>query len=486
MDAFRKPRPGDPLRIPAKAYSAFVDAALAHQQQALSRTSGPLKESAQGNVVLVKNESGSARNRFDVLGITGPIFKPSDSAVSFKSRITLRGVVPTSSHVGRFAILIEPVPAGTIGRAVIAGVSIARVRMADEGHVLADIEDGNAAQLLSAESGSASLLWVEPVGDRDDPSVAWCITRFGGGGTYSLGNNFIPALLSQVQQFSGAVTGLPAYAWDEAEIDSAGAAQVKSGGIAGGNIRATVSLYDTQLFGSGTAPNAPSLTFPAIGISRFTATPAGGDVTLTVAWSGGSGNTKWQIYLGSTAPESQEDTDAYDLYYSGDLSSATDDVDFTLGDTVYLTVFGTVDNWANYVGVRYAVTIEEVDSRAIATEDVTTIDRGDSVEAPAEYDNSGSTWIPSAWTNLDTPILVMMFRTTDADGNDRYLFTRGGGGGAGAEIVLGSETYHQFVADFNETTCALTLKWFGLKSLTVDGMSSGYVITQVYDTDPNP
>lgn len=304
------------------------------------------------------------------------------------------------------------------------------------------------------------------------------------GGT--LVGQVFPALLSAVQQFSGSATGLPAYAWDEAEIDSAGAAQVKSGGVAGGNIRATVSLYDTQTFGSGTAPNAASLTFPAIGISRFTATPSGGDVTLTLTWSGGADNTKWQVYLGSTAPASQEDTDAYDLYDSGDLTSATDDADFTLGDTVYLIVWATADNWANYIGVRYAVTIEEVDSRAIATEDVTTLDRGDSVEAPAEYDNSGSTWIPAAWTDLDTPILVMMFRTTDADGNDRYLFTRGGMGGSGAEIVLGSETYHQFVADFNETTCALTLKWFGLKSLTVDGTSAGYVITQVYDTDPNP
>jgi hypothetical protein len=74
--SLRKVKPGDPLAIPAATFNTFVDAArdfLARQhQQGQSGT-----PSGRHNcIVLVRNDSGAGRQRFDVLGISGPLFDP--------------------------------------------------------------------------------------------------------------------------------------------------------------------------------------------------------------------------------------------------------------------------------------------------------------------------------------------------------------------------------------------------------------------------
>lgn len=58
-DDLRKVRSGDPLRLPA-AYNAFVDAAvdLRRRQGRGEAVAGPLMESAQRGIVLVRNDSG--------------------------------------------------------------------------------------------------------------------------------------------------------------------------------------------------------------------------------------------------------------------------------------------------------------------------------------------------------------------------------------------------------------------------------------------
>lgn len=177
-----KARRGDPLTIPAAAYNAFIDAALDHRDRQRSQKRDADRSSPQTGIVLVKNESGADRSRFDILGITDPIINRIDNDGGFQERIALRGVTPTSTHLGRFVVLIDALPDDAIGRAYIAGACLARVRMLDEAHTSADIDDGQSGQLASAESGAASLLWIEPIEERDDPAIAWAVIRFGGGG----------------------------------------------------------------------------------------------------------------------------------------------------------------------------------------------------------------------------------------------------------------------------------------------------------------
>ncbi len=58
-DDFRKVRPGDKFRMPAKAYNAFIDVARDYQdrQQDMGRTAQRGSESS--TIVLVKNASGA-------------------------------------------------------------------------------------------------------------------------------------------------------------------------------------------------------------------------------------------------------------------------------------------------------------------------------------------------------------------------------------------------------------------------------------------
>jgi hypothetical protein len=233
VDALRKVQPGMPLQLPAKTYNAFVDAARDHQQREMSTAANPLRDKDQANIVLVKNESGADRARFDILGVTGPIISRADNVATFQDRIALRGVTPTSAHAGRFVVLVDAIPNGTIGRAYVSGACLARVRMLDEAHTLADVDDGSAAQLVSGETGAASLVWVEPIGERADPTIAWTLIRFGGGGgggSVTIEGQLILALLNSVQRFSDQQTELPAYHWKEAQLDANGAAVEIPGG----------------------------------------------------------------------------------------------------------------------------------------------------------------------------------------------------------------------------------------------------------------
>jgi len=158
--ALSKVRSGDPLVIPAATFNAFVDTARDFQERQRSATRDGLPDWRQTGIVLIRNDSGADRGRFDVLGVAGTVIKPTDNADAFKERVALKGVTPTAAHAGRFVILLEPVKNGLIGRGCVDGVCVARVKMSDEGHVFAEAKNGQADKLDSGAAGSACLLWV--------------------------------------------------------------------------------------------------------------------------------------------------------------------------------------------------------------------------------------------------------------------------------------------------------------------------------------
>lgn len=158
-----KVRSGDPLVIPAATYNAFVDAARDHRERQRSATKDGLPDWRQTGIVLVRNDSGADRERFDVLGVSGPVITPTDNADAFKERVAIKGVTPTTAHAGRFVVLLEPVRADAFGRGCVDGVCVARVKMNDEGHVFAEAKDGQADKLESGAAGSACLLGARGV-----------------------------------------------------------------------------------------------------------------------------------------------------------------------------------------------------------------------------------------------------------------------------------------------------------------------------------
>ncbi len=158
-DSLRKVKTGDPLRIPAGAYNAFVDAAVDHRRRQHDESREPQRLRRDNDVILVLNSTESTVPRFGVLAITDPIFHP-DDALELE-RVAFTGALPQAEHAGKFAILLETAAPGAIVRAAMGGVVPARVSMVDPGHEYADVAPGQAGWLNSGVSGAAQILWVE-------------------------------------------------------------------------------------------------------------------------------------------------------------------------------------------------------------------------------------------------------------------------------------------------------------------------------------
>jgi hypothetical protein len=173
-DCLKKVKPGDPLAIPAATFNTFVDAAqdFLRRQRDVGRT--PVADRPPFETVLLKNASGADRGRFDVLGIDAPVFTPTDSLETFTNGIALVGVTPTDSHAGNFAVLVEPIQAGQIGRACILGACPVKVNVVSASDAFADVEASVTTRLKSGSSGAARILWKESgTGEK------WAVVRLG-------------------------------------------------------------------------------------------------------------------------------------------------------------------------------------------------------------------------------------------------------------------------------------------------------------------
>jgi hypothetical protein len=173
-DPFRKVRPGDALNVSATAWNAVIDAAKAEADRRFGADAGDLTTGRSGSIVRVKNETGGALDRAHVVGLGGPIFGPDDSLDAFLREVTFRGVVPTSSHVDRFAVLLEPAPVNRVVRAYVAGVCPVRVDVTDGTHTTAAADVGETALLVSAAAGPAQILWSE-----GGTGEQWALIQFG-------------------------------------------------------------------------------------------------------------------------------------------------------------------------------------------------------------------------------------------------------------------------------------------------------------------
>jgi len=144
-DSLRKVQSGQKLVIPAAAYNSFIDAAVDYRRRTAHIGQQSQPSFRQGNIVLVRNDSGSNQNRLAVLGIDTPIIDPASNDSEFKNRVALSCVTPAeNTHEGKFVILAEPLASGKIGRAYAAGVCPVQIDVPDEDHEypFAEIADG--------------------------------------------------------------------------------------------------------------------------------------------------------------------------------------------------------------------------------------------------------------------------------------------------------------------------------------------------------
>ncbi|MBU0616140.1 MAG: hypothetical protein KKI02_00320, partial [Planctomycetes bacterium] len=160
--SFRRVNARDPVRIPAPAYNAWCEAAEAYQAGNAGFTTKTTAPAVDRTRVRIRNDSGTDLPRFAVLGVTGPLFTPTDNLAEFLAAPKLTGTTPDAEdHAGRFVILLEPIPADRIGWALAAGVVPVMVDMQTADDRFADVTDGEAGYLTSGGNSAARILWAE-------------------------------------------------------------------------------------------------------------------------------------------------------------------------------------------------------------------------------------------------------------------------------------------------------------------------------------
>jgi len=209
-DAFRKVRSGQPLVIPAQAYNAFVDAALAERRREQSRGGGPLGDALPRGVVLVRNDSDQTIEPYHALAISGVLAEPGadDQERTFHSRTPLTGEVASEdSNTMAFVVATQPISPGGLGRCVLTGITPAKVTVNDESDTTCELT-ADETVLTSTPMGGAPILWKE-----DGTGEKWAVIELG---RPSLGR--ITAVLGEAQRIPTEANRWR-YPWVEARLD---------------------------------------------------------------------------------------------------------------------------------------------------------------------------------------------------------------------------------------------------------------------------
>lgn len=178
---------GDKLgKLSAAALNRLPDLIAAHDRGNSSQGDSDSGTSARDGIVLISNKTGSSLPAFSVVGLDAAVFSPAESPTVFQQVLAFDAKVPTggeqisgsptTNYRGKFAILLEPAPAGAskATAALVIGVTAARLLVTDEAHEWADIDPGQTGQLRSGETGTAQILWKE-----SGSGAKWAIVRLG-------------------------------------------------------------------------------------------------------------------------------------------------------------------------------------------------------------------------------------------------------------------------------------------------------------------
>ncbi len=213
-DDLRKVRAGDPLRVPAGAYNAFVETAvdLRRRQGGRAPMPGSLVDSmGRGmGVLLVRNDSDEEIEPYQALAITGVLVEPGedDQERTFQSRTPLTGEIASGdSPLWSFALAMQPIQPGQLGPCVLTGVTPARVLVRDELDTTCELAPGEAV-LASSPMGGVPMLWKE-----EGTGEKWAVIEMG-----RPASGRVAAILGHAQPIP-TERNRWRYPWKEARID---------------------------------------------------------------------------------------------------------------------------------------------------------------------------------------------------------------------------------------------------------------------------
>jgi hypothetical protein len=177
-DPYAKAQPGEKLKIHATTWNRVVDlvkpgaAAAPGEEFSYRRTNFR---------VYCQNKTSGTVPQWGVLHIDGVLPTPSGSTGNategFQSSPAVIGTTPTGTTNGSFVIAVEPIGADKLGMAAIDGVVQCKLDVTDASHRFATSKPGSTAELKTASSGEAAILWKE----SGTGSGKWGLVRIGAG-----------------------------------------------------------------------------------------------------------------------------------------------------------------------------------------------------------------------------------------------------------------------------------------------------------------
>ena len=172
-DALKKVQAGQRMEIPAEAYNAFIDAVRAERSRRHSIEQDAGLDVRQTGIIKVRNQSGSDQDRYHVLALRTPVVSPSDNLQEFKNQVSLDADAPsTPSRCERFAILLDPLPNGGMGRGIVSGVAPVRINVVRPTDNYAELVFGETGHLRSSPTGQTRILWKEA-----GTGIRWGVVR---------------------------------------------------------------------------------------------------------------------------------------------------------------------------------------------------------------------------------------------------------------------------------------------------------------------
>ncbi len=181
-----KVRAGESVVIRASTWNSFIDAANWVKGERQNRLGKGLKSGVGAGVVLVKNGESELRDRFTALVLADIAVPPSVNEDEFvSSSPVFIGQRMTDDREGKpYAILLEPIAAGEIGRAMVFGIVPAKVSISDaDDQYAVPVPNSSAGALQSDTTGVARIVWK-----AGGTGSQWCLLQLGGAGGGSGGD----------------------------------------------------------------------------------------------------------------------------------------------------------------------------------------------------------------------------------------------------------------------------------------------------------
>lgn len=207
-DPLQHVAPGDPPPNRAVTYNLLFDAAKAHRDRKQLRAGQDGARRPLANAALevwVRNDTGGTLAIRSVAALGTPVISAVDYPIGVQREPVFPGTAPADSS-DVFAVLIEPIEDGKLGRAVVMGLAVCDVVVNDAGHEYAEPAASTTATLASAATGPARIVWRESGSSGTKRAVVLL-------GSDSLGTRVIPV------ELTSGYDGTTGYDWKRLQLD---------------------------------------------------------------------------------------------------------------------------------------------------------------------------------------------------------------------------------------------------------------------------